>query len=45
MQDAPHEVREIYDAALRGDPAAVRDMLARRPELLAAFLVHYGTVG
>lgn len=45
MKDAPGEVREIYERALRGDPSAVRDLLARRPELLPAFLTCYGTVG
>ncbi len=45
MQDAPPEVREIYETALRGKPGSVQKLLAHRPEVLRTFLAFYGTVG
>ena len=43
--DASRQVLAIYECALRGDPAAIRDLLTRRPQLIPEFLAHYGTVG
>lgn len=45
MNDAPPEVREIYETALRGKPGSVQKLLAHRPEVLRTFLAFYGTVG
>jgi AhpD family alkylhydroperoxidase len=45
MNNAPPEVRALYERALGGDPAAVRELLIEQPQLLAAFLQCYGTVG
>lgn len=45
MNDAPQEVREIYETALRGKPGSVQKLLAYRPEVLRTFLAFYGTVG
>ena len=45
MNDAPPEVREIYENALRGKPGSVQKLLAHRPEVLRTFLAFYGTVG
>ena len=45
MKDAPPEVREIYESALRGKPGSVQKLLANRPEILKTFLPFYGTVG
>ena len=45
MNDAPAEVREIYETALRGKPGSVQKLLAHRPEVLRTFLAFYGTVG
>ena len=45
MQQAPRELQELYQSALRGDLLAVRELFAHRPEMLRVFLQHYGTVG
>lgn len=45
MKDAPPEIREIYETALRGEPGSIQKLLARRPEVLGTFLAFYGTVG
>jgi AhpD family alkylhydroperoxidase len=42
---APPEVREIYDKMLGGKPGSVQKLLAHRPELLKTFLAFYGSVG
>lgn len=44
-EDAPAEVKEIYDKTLRGKPGNVQKALAHRPDMLKAFLSFYGTVG
>ena len=45
LENAPPEVREIYEKMLGGKPGSVQKLLAHRPEMLKAFLVFYGTVG
>jgi alkylhydroperoxidase family enzyme len=45
MENAPSEVREIYEKMLGGKPGSVQKLLAHRPEVLKNFLVFYGSVG
>lgn len=45
MNDAPPEVREIYETLLRGKPGSVQKLLAHRPEILKTFLPFYGSIG
>jgi uncharacterized peroxidase-related enzyme len=45
MDQAPPEVREIYEKTLRGKPGSVQKLVAHNPELLKNFLAFYGTVG
>lgn len=45
LENAPPEVREIYETTLRGKPGNVQKALAHRPEMLKNFLAFYGTVG
>src|SRR5580700_860664 len=42
---ASPEVREIYDAMLRGKPGNVQKALAHRPDMLKNFLAFYASVG
>ena len=44
-ENAPPEVREIYDKTLRGKPGNAQKALAHRPEMLKNFLSFYGSVG
>ncbi len=44
-ENAPPEVREIYEKALRGKPNSVQKILAHRPEMLKNFIAFYGSVG
>ena len=44
-QNAPPEVKEIYDKALKGKPGNIQKALAHQPKLLAAFLPFYGSIG
>lgn len=44
-EQAPDEVREIYENVLRGKPGNVQKLLAHRPELLKTFLGFYAAVG
>lgn len=43
--NAPPEVKEIYDNVLKGKPGNVQKALAHRPEALKSFLAFYGSVG
>jgi alkylhydroperoxidase family enzyme len=45
MNDAPAEVREIYEKMLKGNVGSVQKLLAYRPEILKTFLPFYGAVG
>ena len=45
MNDAPQEVREIYEKTLRGKPGSVQKLIAHRPEVLKNFLPFYASVG
>jgi len=45
MEQAPPEVREIYEQKLKGKPGNIQKALAHRPELLKNFLNFYGSVG
>jgi len=44
-ENAPDEVREIYEKTLRGKPGNVQKALAHRPEMLKNFLSFYASVG
>jgi uncharacterized peroxidase-related enzyme len=43
--DAPPEVKEIFEKTLRGKPGNVQKALAHRPEMLKNFLPFYASVG
>jgi len=45
MENAPPEVREMYEKMLGGKPGSVQKLLAHRPEILRNFLAFYGSVG
>src|SRR5215470_18691620 len=42
---APPEVKEIYDQKLKGKPGSAQKALAHRPDLLKNFLGFYSSVG
>jgi uncharacterized peroxidase-related enzyme len=44
-ENAPPEVAEIYEKALRGKPGNAQKALAHRPEMLKNFLPFYASVG
>lgn len=44
-QNAPPEVKEIYDKVFKGKPGNIQMALAHRPKLLQAFLAFYGSIG
>jgi uncharacterized peroxidase-related enzyme len=44
-ENAPPEVKEIYEKALRGKPGNAQKALAHRPEMLKNFLPFYASVG
>jgi uncharacterized peroxidase-related enzyme len=44
-ENAPDEVKEIYEKALRGKPGNAQKALAHRPEMLRNFLPFYASVG
>lgn len=44
-ENAPADVKEIYEKVLRGKPGNVQKALAHRPEVLKTFLDFYGSVG
>ena len=44
-QNAPPEVKEIYDKALKGKPGNLQKALAHQPKLLQTFLAYYGSIG
>jgi uncharacterized peroxidase-related enzyme len=44
-EQAPPEVKQIYDTFLRGKPGGAQKVLAHRPELLKTFLPFYVSVG
>ncbi len=44
-QNASAEVKEIYDAKLKGKPGNVHKAMAHRPEVLKNFLSFYASVG
>lgn len=44
-EEAPPEVKEIYEKTLRGKPGNVQQALAHRPEMLKNFLSFYASVG
>ncbi len=45
MEQAPAEVREVYEKTLKGKPGSVQKLVAHRPELLKTFLPFYASVG
>ena len=44
-ENAPPEVKEIYEKTLRGKPGNAQKALAHRPEMLKNFLPFYASVG
>jgi len=42
---APPEVKEIYDTALKGKPGNIQKAIAHRPDILKNFLAFYASVG
>lgn len=44
-QNAPPEVKDIYDHVLKGKPANVHKAMAHRPEVLKTFIAFYASVG
>jgi uncharacterized peroxidase-related enzyme len=44
-EQAPPEVKEIYEQKLKGKPGSVHKALAHRPEMLKNFLGFYASVG
>lgn len=44
-ENAPPEVKEIYEKILRGKPGNVQKALAHRPDALKNFLAFYASVG
>ncbi len=45
MDQAPPEVREVYEKALKGKPGSLHKILAHRPEVLKNLLPFYGSIG
>ena len=44
-ENAPSEVKEVYEQKLKGKPGNAQKVLAHRPDLLKGFLAFYPTVG
>lgn len=44
-ENAPPDVKEIYEKTLRGNPGNAQKALAHRPEMLKKFLPFYASVG
>jgi alkylhydroperoxidase family enzyme len=44
-QQAPPEVKQIYEQKLKGKPINLQKTLAHRPELLSKFVDFYASVG
>lgn len=44
-QDAPPEVKEIYDTVFKGKPGSFHKLLAHRPGILKAFVPFFVSVG
>jgi alkylhydroperoxidase family enzyme len=44
-QNAPPEVKEIYEKVLKGKPGNIQKALAHQPQLLKTFLPFYGSIG
>lgn len=45
LDNAPPEVREIYETTFKGKPGSIYKLLAHRPELLKTMLPFYGSIG
>ena len=44
-QNAPSEVKQLYDSVFKGKPGNVQKAMALRPEILKTFLPFYSSVG
>jgi len=44
-QNAPPEVKEIYERVFKGKPGNIHKVLAHQPKLLETFLPFYGSIG
>ncbi len=45
LDNAPPEVREVFETTLRGKPGSFHKLLAHRPEALKTMLPFYGSIG
>lgn len=45
LDNAPPEVREIFETTLKGKPGSIYKLLAHRPEVLKTLLPFYGSIG
>ena len=45
LDNAPPEVREIFETTLKGKPGSFPRLLAHRPEVLKTLLPFYGSIG
>lgn len=45
FDNAPSEVREIFETTLRGKPGSFHKLLAHQPAALKALLPFYGSIG
>src|SRR5215475_9133125 len=44
-ENAPPDVKEVYEQKLKGKPGNAQKVMAHRPEMLKGFLGFYSTVG
>jgi len=45
LDNAPPEVREIFETTLKGNVGSFHQLLAHRPEVLKTMLPFYGSIG
>ena len=45
LDNAPPEVREVFETTLKGKPGSFHKLLAHRPEVLKTMLPFYGSIG
>ena len=45
LDNAPAEVREVFETTLKGKPGSIHKLLAHRPEVLKTMLPFYASVG
>lgn len=45
LDNAPPEVREVFETTLKGNPGSFHKLLAHRPDVLKTMLPFYGSIG